>query len=112
MKILFSVFTALAFIFIFSCGKQGNTSEKNSSADSVVALEKVKTNLPDSAGAEVFKANCIVCHSLRYIQMQPNFPQKTWEKTVDKMRKMYGAPIDSSSAKIIVNYLMKIKGKK
>ena len=112
MKNILAIFSILVFIFCFSCGKSGNTNENKSSSDSTVALEKVKTVLPDSAGAEIFKASCIVCHSLRYIQMQPNFPQKTWEKTVDKMRKMYGAPLNDSTAKIIVNYLMKIKGKK
>jgi hypothetical protein len=44
--------------------------------------------------------------------MQPNFPEKTWVKIVDKMRKNFGAPIDSINAKIIVDYLVKVKGKK
>jgi len=68
--------------------------------------------LPDSAGADLCRANCAVCHSLRYIQMQPDFPVKTWEKIVDKMRHTYGASISDSTAKIIVAYLGKIKGKK
>lgn len=51
------------------------------------------------------------CHSLRYIEMQPNMPHKAWEKTVTKMIKMYGAPVrDSLEAAAIVDYLTEIKG--
>src|SRR5689334_14341192 len=65
-----------------------------------------------SEGEELFKANCITCHTLRYIEMQPDFPRKTWEKITDKMIKNFGAPIPDSSAKKIVDYLVEIKGLK
>jgi len=71
----------------------------------------VKTLFTQTPGEELYKANCITCHSLRYIQMQPPFPRKTWEKIVDKMIKNFGAPIPDSSAKAIVDYLVAVKGK-
>ena len=71
----------------------------------------VKALFTQTPGEELYKANCITCHSLRYIQMQPPFPRKTWEKIVDKMIKNFGAPMPDSSAKAIVDYLVVVKGK-
>ncbi|MFM2048908.1 MAG: hypothetical protein RI955_1456 [Bacteroidota bacterium] len=105
VKIFFGL---LIFVVIFSCNENKTVEQKQEATP----LENVVTNLPDSSGYQVFKSNCMICHSLRYIQMQPNFPEKTWVKIVDKMRKNFGAPIDSINAKIIVDYLVKVKGKK
>jgi mono/diheme cytochrome c family protein len=66
--------------------------------------------IPVAPGVEAFQMNCITCHSARYVQMQPDFPEKTWAKIVDKMIKTYGAPITDSTAKTIVAYLNTIKG--
>jgi cytochrome c1 len=70
------------------------------------------TELPDAPGYETFKTNCTSCHSARYIQMQPELPEKTWSAIVAKMQKSFGAPVADSSAKQIVQYLVSIKGKK
>ncbi len=100
----------------------GSTEEKNKNASAEKLIKDVReteVKLPDAEGAELFtpgaeafKANCITCHSLRYIQMQPDFPEKTWQKIVDKMVKSFGAPIPDSTSKVIVRYLMAIKGQK
>ena len=66
----------------------------------------------EAEGEELFRTHCITCHSLRYIDMQPAFPRKTWEKITDKMIKSFGAPITDSSAVKIVDYLMSVKGAK
>lgn len=58
-------------------------------------------------GSEAFIANCQTCHTARYIDMQPKFTRKTWEKEVRKMIDVYGAVIDDSTAKIIVDYLVR-----
>jgi len=91
-----------------------DTKKETSSAlpEKVVMLENVETKLPDAPGADLFQANCQTCHSLRYIQMQPPFPEATWKKIVDKMVKAYGAPIPDSSSEKIVEYLVTIRGKK
>jgi len=100
----------------------GSTEEKNKNASAENLIKDVRdteVKLPPAEGAELFatgaeafKANCITCHSLRYIQMQPDFPEKTWQKIVDKMVKSFGAPIPDSTSKAIVKYLVAIKGKK
>jgi hypothetical protein len=48
---------------------------------------------------------CSLCHSTRYITMQPPLPPATWEAEVTKMRKMLGAPIPDASAALIIKYL-------
>ena len=63
-------------------------------------------------GEELFRMHCITCHTLGYIDMQPDFTRKTWEKITDKMIKSFGAPIPDSAAVEIVDYLMFVKGLK
>ncbi len=48
---------------------------------------------------------CSLCHSTRYITMQPPLPAATWEAEVTKMRKAFGAPIPDASAALIIKYL-------
>lgn len=79
--------------------------------DYVTNLNAIVTELPDKPGYASFKRNCMSCHSARYIQMQPNLPEKTWTAIVTKMQKNYGAPVADSSTQEIVQYLVSIKGK-
>lgn len=75
----------------------------------------IQYELPDETaelapgpGLEVAQANCVACHSADYISTQPrNFRDPTvfWTAEVNKMRHSYGAPIEESDVKAIVNYL-------
>ena len=69
-------------------------------------------SFPELDGKAEFMSYCAICHSLKYISMQPDFPAKTWDAEVTKMISKYHAPIDSVAAKKIVGYLVAIKGKK
>lgn len=58
------------------------------------------------AGFEAAQANCLTCHSVDYIAMQP--PGKGgvfWTSEVTKMTKVYHAPISEADAKAIADYL-------
>jgi len=110
MKLLLKIFFTFFLLLFTSCG--GEKTEVQKENQELANINSMQINLPDSAGKDIFEANCLTCHSSAYIQMQPNFSRKTWEKTVEKMKKNYGAPMDSVSAVKIVNYLMAIKGKK
>jgi hypothetical protein len=77
---------------------------------SVKASENGSTLLREINGDELLTRNCITCHSKKYIDMQPSFTRKTWEKIVSKMIKNFGAPVSDSSAKLIVDYLVQTKG--
>ncbi len=97
----------MSFVFYMSCG---DTSQPgNNSSDKIIDISEVRTHLPEIDGYEEFKKHCITCHSLRYIEMQPEFPEKTWDHIVHKMVKNFGAPIPDSSIAIIVKYLVKVK---
>lgn len=69
-------------------------------------------DFPEAEGKETFTSTCAMCHTLRYISTQPNFPRKTWEAEVNKMITKFHAPIDSARAGKIVDYLATIKGVK
>ena len=95
-----------ALLLTASCSEKPNAEQ---AADKNV--NDAASLFNETPGVELFKANCITCHSLRYIEMQPPFPRKTWEKIVEKMVKNFGAPIPDSSAKAIVDYLVAVKGR-
>ena len=84
--------------------------EINGSVHSI-SLERYEPNFIEQEGRDLFVANCSICHTLRYISMQPDFPRKTWKAEVNKMIDKFGAPILPENAEKIVNYLTKIKGK-
>ncbi|MGJ0515961.1 MAG: cytochrome c [Methylomicrobium sp.] len=63
-------------------------------------------------GKDLVAANCMMCHSLDYIQMNAAVLDKQgWEKTVDKMIKVMGAPIKPEDAAAIAAYLARNYGK-
>jgi hypothetical protein len=71
--------------------------------------------LPDKAvefrpgpNLDVVKANCTSCHSADYVQTQPRgpkFKKDFWQAEVNKMIKVYGAPIAEADVGKIVDYL-------
>ena len=61
--------------------------------------------LAEGDGRQEVESFCAICHSTRYITMQPPLPGATWEAEVSKMVKSYGAPIPESTAKKITAYL-------
>ena len=69
-------------------------------------------DFPEHEGKGEFMSYCSVCHSLKYITMQPDFPRKTWEAEVNKMITKFKAPIDSNTAIKIIDYLAAVKSKK
>lgn len=85
---------------------------ENTSVVETHSIEGYKTIMPQSNGYDAFETNCITCHSLRYIQMQPDFSQMKWESIVDKMVRTFGAQIPDTTAKRIVDYLTNVKGVK
>ncbi len=66
--------------------------------------------MPSEPGQATFMSACMLCHSPRYVLMQPPFPKKTWVAEVDKMKKVYGAPILDEQVEPLVNYLVAIRG--
>lgn len=61
--------------------------------------------LAEGEGEQEVRSFCATCHSTRYITMQPPLPGVTWDAEVNKMTKVYGAPIPEAAAKKIIAYL-------
>lgn len=76
MKFLLRIVIVLLFLIGFSIGNA-----------SPIALEKVDTNISDQAtllrGAKFFAQNCMVCHTMKYVQHNPL--AKAAGITLDKM---------------------------
>lgn len=51
------------------------------------------------------RANCVACHSTDYTIRQPDGDVKRWQAEVEKMIKVFGAPVSESDAKTIAEYL-------
>ena len=66
---------------------------------------------PPGPGRDEFVTACVVCHSPRYITMQPRFPRTTWLSEVKKMKDVYGAHISEEQVPRITDYLVLINGK-
>ncbi len=62
-------------------------------------------------GRDEFVTACVVCHSPRYVTMQPQFSRTTWLSEVKKMKDVYGAHISDEQALKITDYLFSINGK-
>lgn len=79
---------------------------------SVGAADESSLKLADGPGRELVQANCSMCHSVDYIVMNSPFQDvPAWEKTVNKMIKVYGAPLSPEDAAAIVKYLGEHYGK-
>ena len=83
-------------------------SVKGSVREMTLSLETPQ--FPEHDGRSEFVSYCAMCHSLKYISMQPDFSPKIWGAEVTKMIAKYKAPIDSVTAKKIVEYLVAVKG--
>lgn len=70
------------------------------------ALPDEAAALKAGAGMETALNNCSGCHSVDYIATQPPKKGKAfWETEVQKMIKLFGAPIQNSDVTAIADYL-------
>jgi len=68
--------------------------------------------LKQAPGVEQVQANCSVCHSLDYVQMNSTFlSASAWDAEIAKMINVYGAPINATDLDTIGNYLKANYGK-
>lgn len=70
-----------------------------------IELPTIHNELKPGDGKTKVDTFCAICHSTDYITMQPNFSRAQWTGTVNKMIKVFGAPISEEDARIISNYL-------
>jgi sulfite dehydrogenase (cytochrome) subunit B len=64
------------------------------------------TQLAEGKGRDLTVGRCIICHTLEYIPSNAAAMNRAgWEKSVQKMRDRFGAPITDDEARQIVDYL-------
>ena len=59
---------------------------------------------------DLYRKNCLLCHTLLYVSMQPRFSKTVWQKEVKKMVDAYGASISEADQALIVQYLVAVNG--
>ena len=77
-------------------------------------LPEETAELAPGPGLDVAQANCVACHSADYISTQPRNlrdPDAFWAAEVNKMRHVYGAPVEEADMKAIVSYLVAAYGR-
>ncbi|MEQ1859864.1 MAG: cytochrome c [Chthoniobacteraceae bacterium] len=67
--------------------------------------------LKPNPGADLVKANCLMCHSVDYITTQPSLTRDQWKASVTKMQQKYGAPVVAESVDPLLDYLLRSYGK-
>lgn len=76
------------------------------------AADEADTVLADGPGRERVQAACSMCHSLDYILMNSPFLDRSgWERTVNKMVVVMGAPLSKEDVAEITMYLDRYYGK-
>src|SRR6202022_1610280 len=103
---------------VAGCGHSSNISkepeqgsaEPDNPVHSVV-MPHYEPVFPSGPGRDEFVTACVVCHSPRYITMQPRFSRATGLSEVKKMKDVYGATISDEQAQRITDYLVSINGK-
>ena len=75
-----------------------------------ITLPQYPIEMPPGPHLEAFQQHCLLCHSARYVTMQPRFSRTVWEKEVKKMVDVYGASVTAPEQQQIVEYLVAIRG--
>jgi len=106
---------AAAFLLVAMFGRRPTAAQPKPAAapdtgPHTITLPQMEPNLPPGAGRETVLAACVICHTTRYITMQPTFTRAAWTAEVEKMRKVFGAPMSNEQAAQVVDYLVAIRG--
>jgi mono/diheme cytochrome c family protein len=62
--------------------------------------------LREGEGRDLTVGRCVICHSVEYIPANaPAMDRAAWQKSIQKMKDRFGAPITDAEAKQILDYL-------
>jgi len=84
---------------------KGNASQVHS-----IVPPQYPGEIANGPNVDTYRKDCLLCHTARYVSMQPRFPKTVWQSEVKKMVDAYGAPIPESDQALIVDYLVAVKG--
>jgi hypothetical protein len=79
-----------------------------------ITIHSVSVNLPSSTatfppgpGSDI-AGKCLICHSAGMVLRQPALSQAAWKAEINKMRTVYGAPIDETEVDKLTVYMTKV----
>lgn len=72
-----------------------------------VDLPVSQSSFPPGPGSEL-TGKCLICHSAGMVLKQPALTQAEWTAEINKMRTVYGAPIDDSDIAPLSAYFTKV----
>ena len=76
-----------------------------------IDLPEGTATLKPGPGADTANGQCLICHSADYITTQPrDKPLAFWKAEVEKMKKVYGAPIPDDQIDSVAEYLTRSYG--
>lgn len=75
-----------------------------------IELPRETASFKPGSGSDLANGQCLTCHSVEYVMMQPPEPQRFWEAEVKKMQEKYGAQIPQEQVATIVSYLTRNYG--
>lgn len=75
-----------------------------------IVLPQYPAEIASGPNVDAYRKDCLLCHTARYVSMQPRFPKTVWQNEVKKMVDAYGAPISEADQALIVEYLVAVKG--
>jgi sulfite dehydrogenase (cytochrome) subunit B len=76
-----------------------------------IELPKETATLKPGPGVDAVSGQCLICHSADYITTQPrDKPFAFWKAEVEKMKKVYGAPIPEEQIEPVADYLARTYG--
>ena len=103
---------------VAGCGHSSNISKEPERGSAkpdnpvhTIVMPHYEPVFPPGPGRKEFVTACVICHSPRYITMQPRFSRTTWLGEVNKMKAVYGAHISDDQVPRITDYLFSINGK-
>jgi len=79
-------------------------------AELTIHLPPEVNSFKQDAGAEIANAQCLICHSVEYVTIQPKMQRAFWKAGVQKMQQKYGAPITDAQIDPVVDYLVRNYG--
>jgi len=113
----FIALMSAVLVAVVSSFAQAGTNSKSPKSSVPTKAPIQEITLPEYApdplpgpNQKVYEQRCLLCHSSRYVLMQPTFSQTVWEKEVKKMVDVYGASIGALEQQQIVEYLVAVRG--
>jgi len=92
--------------FSFAIGLSATVMPAFAAKDTVsIELPADMMNYKPGKGVELANQYCATCHAADYLYMQPVMNKDKWVGVINKMKKVFGCPIEDSDTDALADYL-------